>query len=794
MLASCSTLARVAAISFALALVPAVALAQRGWREASLVSAIVQSVDDTKVAVDAAGVATAVWVEGVPVSFTVKASRMPPGGTWSAPVALSNPLPGANAAVAADSAGGALAVWTTDSGIFAAQYSADTGTWSTATTIAARNGARAPDVASDEQGNAIVTWHTEAARPYRVETVRYAAAAGTWGAVVDLGAGWAAQVGVDAEGNAIALWADPSALPSPVVTARYTAAGAQWGEPEILGRADLFVPTTDLAVDPSGNAMATWTALDASAMWRVQVATFWMPAATWSSPITLWTAPYVLSMLTPSVVFARDDALVAWTTATDGVLFSRYDLLNGSGGWSAPAPVARPGHATAIDLAADGLGSAFVVAQASNGVVYGGRYSREAQRWEYLAALSPAGVNALQPQVAAAPTGTATVVFRGSAGSVAAVLDAQWDGTLAPPLLTSVTASAGTLSLAVTGPGGVTLPDFQPLNYEYSVDDGVTWVARSPASTASPIVIDGLADFTPYQVRLRTANVAGSGTPSPAAVAIAGSGPATPSGFVATNIDGNVVTFKWIPPAVGAVPTSYVVEGGMTPGETLRAVDTGSDAPAFTVDVPSGVFYVRVRAVSFASAGAPSNEIRIVVNVPEPPSAPINLLGLTDGDAIALSWTNTFQGGAPTGLSLVVTGALDTVLPLGLTETFQFAGVPPGTYTLQVVATNARGTSTPSNAVTLTFPGACSGGPGVPTHVVAQRVEHTIVVSWEPPANGGAVTHYWVIVGGGLVGAFPTTDRSVSGAVDPGSYAIRVAAANACGVGAGSVPQTIVVP
>jgi hypothetical protein len=78
--------------------------------------------------------------------------------------------------------------------------------------------------------------------------------------------------------------------------------------------------------------------------------------------------------------------------------------------------------------------------------------------------------------------------------------------------------------------------------------------------------------------------------------------------------------------------------------------------------------------------------------------------------------------------------------------------------------------------------------------VVAQRVEHTIVVSWEPPANGGAVTHYWVIVGGGLVGAFPTTDRSVSGAVDPGSYAIRVAAANACGVGAGSVPQTIVVP
>jgi hypothetical protein len=198
--------------------------------------------------------------------------------------------------------------------------------------------------------------------------------------------------------------------------------------------------------------------------------------------------------------------------------------------------------------------------------------------------------------------------------------------------------------------------------------------------------------------------------------------------------------------------------------------------------------------VSFARAGAASNEIRIVVNVQEPPSAPGNLLGLVDGNTIGLSWTNTFEGGAPTGVSLIVTGALDTVLPLGLAETFQFANVPPGTYTLRVVATNGRGASAPSNAVILTFPGPCSGPPGVPTRVVAQRFERTIVVTWEPPASGGAVTHYWMNVGGSLVGAFPTNDRTLTGTVGPGSYTVSVAGANTCGMSAGSGPQTVVVP
>jgi hypothetical protein len=82
----------------------------------------------------------------------------------------------------------------------------------------------------------------------------------------------------------------------------------------------------------------------------------------------------------------------------------------------------------------------------------------------------------------------------------------------------------------------------------------------------------------------------------------------------------------------------------------------------------------------------------------------------------------------------------------------------------------------------------------VPTRVVAQRFERTIVVTWEPPASGGAVTHYWMNVGGSLLGAFPTNDRTLTGTVGPGSYTVSVAGANTCGMSAGSGPQTVVVP
>jgi hypothetical protein len=236
------------------------------------------------------------------------------------------------------------------------------------------------------------------------------------------------------------------------------------------------------------------------------------------------------------------------------------------------------------------------------------------------------------------------------------------------------------------------------------------------------------------------------------------------------------------------------MEGGVNPGEVLASLPTGSVAPTFTFVAPTGSFFVRVHALNGAVRSAASNEVQIHVNVPVAPSAPADLLGLVNGSTLALAWSNTYTGGAPTSLVLDVTGAVVTSLPLGLNDSFSFAGVPDGTYTLALRAQNAGGSSPSSNAVTLTFPGPCTGPPLTPTNLLAYRVSNTVFVDWAPAASGPAPTGYRLDVTGAFVGSFATAARAMSGTVGPGSYTLSVVATNPCGASAGTAPQTVVVP
>ena len=44
-------------------------------------------------------------------------------------------------------------------------------------------------------------------------------------------------------------------------------------------------------------------------------------------------------------------------------------------------------------------------------------------------------------------------------------------------------------------------------NYEYSTDNGATWITPSPAITSSPLIISsGLTNCTSYQVKIRAVN------------------------------------------------------------------------------------------------------------------------------------------------------------------------------------------------------------------------------------------------------------------------------------------------
>lgn len=267
-----------------------------------------------------------------------------------------------------------------------------------------------------------------------------------------------------------------------------------------------------------------------------------------------------------------------------------------------------------------------------------------------------------------------------------------------------------------------------------------------------------------------------------------------PTDLFAAQVVGNTVTLKWTP-AVGSLPPGgYVLEGGVTPGQPLAALPTGSTDAVYTFDAPSGSFYVRVRAVSGTQSSTPSNEIRIHVGVPVPPSPPASLLATVDGSALSLAWRNTYAGGVPTSLLLDVGGALSAVLPLGMTNSLSFAGVPPGTFTLSLRAVNASGSSGPSDPVTVTFPQGCTGPPLTPIHFVASSAGRSVSLSWDPATSGGAPTAYLLSVSGSISAALPLVGTSISGVVAPGTYVVAVTATNSCGSSSTTPPQTLVVP
>ena len=191
-----------------------------------------------------------------------------------------------------------------------------------------------------------------------------------------------------------------------------------------------------------------------------------------------------------------------------------------------------------------------------------------------------------------------------------------------------------------------------------SVDGGASWFVENTGFANTPVEALRVTDRAPYQVfafthgrgawRVPTAGGGGGGGPVL---------PQPPVNFRVTGISGNTVTFGWLPPASGAAPAGYQLEGGLAPGQVVGTLPLGP-APSVTIALPSGAFYMRVRTLSGGVASAPSNEVLAHVNVATPPSPPSNLLGLVVGNNLSLIWNNTLAGGAPTTVILDVSGAV----------------------------------------------------------------------------------------------------------------------------------------
>jgi hypothetical protein len=112
----------------------------------------------------------------------------------------------------------------------------------------------------------------------------------------------------------------------------------------------------------------------------------------------------------------------------------------------------------------------------------------------------------------------------------------------------------------------------------------------------------------PYYVRVRALNDFGESDPTADLVLVTPGAPNAPSGLVASGA-GNNVELRWAAPRGGGTPSSYLIEAGSAPGLADLGRFPIGDVLNFSTTAPSGVYYVRVRAVNAKGAGEASNEI-----------------------------------------------------------------------------------------------------------------------------------------------------------------------------------------
>ena len=176
-----------------------------------------------------------------------------------------------------------------------------------------------------------------------------------------------------------------------------------------------------------------------------------------------------------------------------------------------------------------------------------------------------------------------------------------------PAAPTTLVASAGDQSASITfNPGADNGSAIT--NYDYSTDNGASWITRSPDSTTSPITITSLNNGTIYQIKLRARNTAGPGTASSAVTVTPHTIPAAPTTLVASAGDQSAsITFN--PGADnGSAITNY--EYSLDNGAWVAITPTTTTSPVTISGLTNGTPYsIRLRARNSAGPSTASASV-----------------------------------------------------------------------------------------------------------------------------------------------------------------------------------------
>ncbi len=179
--------------------------------------------------------------------------------------------------------------------------------------------------------------------------------------------------------------------------------------------------------------------------------------------------------------------------------------------------------------------------------------------------------------------------------------------------------------------------------------------------------------------------------------------PGAPTGLAA-NVQGNAVTLNWNAPAAGGAAASYLVEAGNAPGSAnLGSAPTTSTSLAVG-GVPTGQYFVRVRARNAVGTSAPTSDVIVSVGC-TPPAPPSTFTAVVTGNSVAVTWavaagttSTVIDAGYAAGATALST---PFAAPAG---SVAVPNVPRGTYYLRARALNACGTSSASVERTVVIP------------------------------------------------------------------------------------------
>ena len=228
--------------------------------------------DYPQVAVDDAGNAIVVWQQTDDFNRSIWSNRFAVGLGWG-DAELLDPEGGICPQVSMDGRGNAVAVWSNSGSIWSNRFAVDVG-WGDAQLIETGDGyAGIPQVAVNENGNAFVVWQQDDGGCDNIWSNRYEVGTG-WETATLIESNNSAmagepQVAVDGSGNAIAVWrqSESTSLAEDtrinIESKRYVV-GTGWGNATVISTyvSRFLPPHPQIAIDPSGNAIAVWSQFD----------------------------------------------------------------------------------------------------------------------------------------------------------------------------------------------------------------------------------------------------------------------------------------------------------------------------------------------------------------------------------------------------------------------------------------------------------------------------------------------------------------------------------------------------